>query len=134
MRILELIRLEEAEDGTLGVLKIDKGVFCFTLELPDRLNEVSRSSIPAQQYRCERIVSPRFGETYEILNVPGRTHILFHPGNKEEDTDGCVLLGESVGKLMGKKAILNSRPTFNKFMKVMDAEGNSHHLTIKEVY
>jgi len=31
MKILELIRLEEGEEGTFGVLKIDKQVFCTTL-------------------------------------------------------------------------------------------------------
>jgi hypothetical protein len=28
-----------------------------------------------------------------IVNVPGRTNIEMHPGNKPADTEGCVVLG-----------------------------------------
>ena len=93
--ILEIIRLEENEFGTFGILKIQKELFCFTLEPSDRLNEPLKSSIPAQQYICLRYQSPKFGETFKIINVPGRTGILFHSGNTSDDTKGCILLGKS---------------------------------------
>ena len=134
MRILELIRLEEdANFGTFGILKIDKRVFCFTLEPADVLNETDRSSIPAQQYICQKVVSPRFGKTFEVTDVPGRNHILFHPGNTVNETEGCIILGERVGMLRENRAVLNSGHTFDKFMALLNNDEQAH-LTIREVY
>ncbi len=93
--ILEIVRLEENERfGTFGILKINKRVTCVTLEPCDYENAPSISSIPAQQYLCKRIISPTFGETFEIFDVPGRTNVLFHKGNIAGHTLGCVLLAQ----------------------------------------
>lgn len=132
--ILELIRLEENEKfGTFGILKINKKVFCVTLEPSDLENAPSVSSIPAQQYLIRRIQSPTFGETFQIDNVPGRSHILFHKGNVVGHTEGCVLLAQHFGKLGNNRAILNSGVTFKNFMRELQ-NYNVAHLTIKEIY
>lgn len=133
MKIVELIRLEESEQGTIGILKIDKEVFCFSLEPADRLNKPNESCIPIQQYMCRRVLSPRFGETFMITDVPNRTNVLFHKGNTEDNTLGCVLLGQTVGKLKGQRAILNSGKSFDSFMIAM-AGAQTFHLTIKTDY
>lgn len=132
MKIVELIRLEENyEHGTFGIIKIDKQVFCCTLEPRDEENASNISSIPAQQYLCNRIQSPKYGITFTVLNVPGRSCILFHAGNIDDHTKGCILLGRNWGKLGNDRAILNSGDTFKSFMKDM---GREFHLTISEVY
>lgn len=134
MNIVEIIRLEENFTyGSFGVMKINKEVFCVTLERPDILNKPFESSIPAQQYMCERILSPKFGETFQIKDVPGRTHVLFHAANLMSDVQGCIALAQYFGKLRGDRAILNSGNTFKKFMHVMARE-SSFHLTITENY
>ncbi len=134
MKIVELIRLEENQDhGTFGVLKINKEVFCCTLELPDRLNTQNISSIPAQQYICERYNSPTYGNTFKIINVPGRSSILIHAGNVVEHTKGCIILGQYFGKLKENRAVLNSGKTFRCFMAMMDG-ADKFHLTIQELY
>lgn len=134
MKIGELIRLEERNHyGTFGVLKINKEVFCVTLEPPDRLNRKNMSSIPAQQYRCYKIISPRFGETFQVMNVPDRKNILFHAGNRVGDTAGCIILAQHYGKLLGDRAVLNSGKTFHAFMGIMQDE-SIFHLTIREIY
>ena len=134
MKILELIRLENTQQGMLGILKINKHVFCFTLEPPDKLNERSVSCIPAGQYSVESRLSPKFGQTYEVQNVPGRSHILFHAGNTAAHTEGCILLGSSAGKLQGNRAVLNSGATFKAFMEELGVGGPTASLTIKEVF
>lgn len=132
--IVELIRLEEnALFGTFGVLKINKQPFCLTLEPPDKENVTNISSIPAQQYECERYDSPKHGETFKVMNVPGRKHILFGSGNLIKDTKGCILLAQHFAKLKGNRAIVNSGNTFKSFMKVMGKQ-DRFHLTIREVY
>lgn len=133
MKVAELIRHEEGERGVIGILKIDKEVFCYTLELPDKMNKINEGCIPNKQYKCERIISPKFGETFEITNVPGRSYILFHKGNTVDDTSGCVILGSEVGKLRGQRAVLNSGRTFEQFMAIM-ADKSMFHLTIKTEY
>jgi hypothetical protein len=133
MKILEIIRLEEALSGTLGILKIDKECFCWTLEPPDRENARNISSIPAQQYICEIYHSPKHGETYQIFDVPGRAAILFHAGNTVGHTAGCILLGGRVGKLKGERAVLNSGRTFKQFMDKLLPD-DQLHLTIKEEF
>lgn len=132
MQIIELIRLEESEQGTIGILKLNKRVFCFTLEPPDRGNIKHISSIPAKQYRCSIYKSHRHGKTYKVEDVPGRTGIIFHAGNIVDNTGGCILLGSSVGKLKNNRAVLNSGKTFDNFMK--ETIGEILHLTIREVY
>jgi len=50
------------------------------------------------------------------MGVEGRSHILFHKGNTEEDTQGCILIAEQFGYLNGKVAVLSSKAGFNEFM------------------
>ena len=58
--------------------------------------------------------------TYEVLDVPDRSLILFHAGNTISDSRGCILLGERVGALGEKRAVLNSREAVKKFMDTLD--------------
>lgn len=133
MPVLEIIRLEEDDSGTFGILKINKQVFCCTLEPADRLNRTSVSSIPAQQYYCMKHDSPKYGKTFKVQDVPDRSSILFHPGNKVGHTEGCVLLGQYFGKLKGDRVTLNSGATFREFMNYFVSDA-IFHLTIKEIY
>jgi len=128
MPIVDLIRLSEI-GGTFGALLIQRDPVCWTLEPQDRENARNISSIPAQQYICNRVNSPRFGETFMIMDVPGRDSILFHPGNDEDDTEGCVILGMTI---LGLRLGL-SREAFSRFMGEM-VDHDRFHLTIREVY
>ena len=129
--VLELIRLEEAETGTLGILKVQKQIALFTLEPPDLFNQEGLSSIPAQQYICKRHESISFGQTFLITGVPGRSSIIFHWGNWRSNTEGCILLG--TGIMWEKRGIKNSKVAFRMFMDIMKGY-DTIHLTIKEVY
>ena len=129
-----LIRISsDYEDGTFGVLSINGQPFCLTLEPYKYGNIINHSCINPGQYVCNRIDSPKFGNTFEVLHVANRTHIAMHVGNTNEDTSGCILLGANFGDLSGKKAILNSSDTMNKFMHIMD--DTAHFLlTITECF
>lgn len=138
---IELIRLEENfEFGTFGIWRINKEIFCVTLEPRNEENETNISSIPAQQYICKlkptNLSSVRnlgFIETYEVMDVPDRYGVKIHPGNTVDDTLGCILLAEKFGKLYKDRAILNSGQTFKNFMELM-REYPEFILTIKEDY
>ncbi len=59
-------------------------------------------------------------ETFEIRGVPGHTGILFHWGNYNQDSDGCVLLGSARNGDM----IVNSREEFANFMELQKGINN----------
>jgi len=132
VRVLELIRLETSEQGTFGVLKIDKRIFCVTLEPQDEQNQSNISSIPTGQYTIQPYSSPKYPNVYQVMGVPERTSILFHKGNIAAHTAGCIILGQTVGKLKGDRAVLNSGATFEAFKKLLAK--NVHHLTVTENY
>jgi hypothetical protein len=72
--------------------------------------------IPPGQYRCE-IGTHQLGsggpqQLFQVMGVPGHTNILLHKGNFDKDSEGCVLLGES----LGDKMVCNSGQAFDAFM------------------
>ncbi|WP_243544759.1 DUF5675 family protein [Pseudodesulfovibrio tunisiensis] len=111
----DIIRMEQGEDGTFGVLLLDGQTFCVTLE-PPRQRKGGGQCIPEGEYACCRTASPRFGNTFEITDVPGREHILLHPGNTIIDSMGCVLLGSKFGSLGFERGVLESRAAFGEFL------------------
>lgn len=78
-------------------------------------NQKNISAIPVGTYRCKRVQSPRFGPTFEVTGVPNRSAILFHSGNTEEDTEGCLILGEAFGSLRKGDEDMVGRPVVDKW-------------------
>jgi hypothetical protein len=119
--------------GTFGLLNVN-GMVLFTLEDEWRNNEQNISCIPSGLYPLRRTIYQKHGyPTYEIADVPGRTRILIHPGNTEEHSEGCVLLGSYVGIMQvnydeethgprKKLAVLKSRQAFDMFMHAMNGK------------
>lgn len=120
--MVKIVRLEQTEEGALGTLILDGYLFCSTLE-PDA-GDANKSQIPEGAYLCKMVESPKFGNTFEVM-VPGHTNVLFHPGNTEEDTSMCILLGQYPGKLRHNRAVLNSGLTHDKFMAVFGLKKRS---------
>ena len=55
--------------------------------------------------------------TFEIV-VPKHSRILFHKGNTELDSIGCVVVGESFGHLNDTTAVLDSKGGFAELMSL----------------
>lgn len=122
MKSITLKRVTTIEDGTFGVLIDELVPFALTLELPWKDNKPWVSCIPSGIYLCKRIKSPKFGNTFEITEVPGRYDILFHRGNIKKNTQGCVVVGEQFEYLFDKVAVLASRKGFEEFMSRLIGE------------
>ncbi len=123
MRKLKLVRIAFIPDGTFGILfDYDDSIICLTLEREWRNNEKNISCIPRGKYVCKRIQSSKFGDTFEVFNVSGRSHILFHKGNIEDDTHGCIITGKKIRMLKNKVAVLLSRIAFKRFMTVLNSD------------
>ena len=116
---LKLKRVADNEDATFGVLINGNIPFAVTLEPAWEDNKKGISCIPSGPYNCKRVKSPKFGDTFEILDVEERTHILFHKGNSERNTQGCLLIAEEFGRLNGKAAVLASGRGFTEFMSIL---------------
>ncbi len=112
-----LRRIEMTEACSRGVLVIDNKFICMTLERPWLDNRPNVSCIPPGLYPCRRVNSPHFGETFEVCDVPGRSHILFHGGNKPTDTEGCILTGRTLPPLTA--AIRDSKVAHATLMEVL---------------
>lgn len=123
--VLRLVRFARTKDGVLGRL----GRWCI-LEEEDFSNQRNISCIPPGTYLCKRRRYHRGGyETFEVTNVPNRTAILIHIGNTEEATEGCLLIGQTFGRLQVKDedtgkaetkiAVLSSGVAFRAFMQSM---------------
>jgi len=133
MKIGEMIHLETGPDGTISALRIDKRLIGFTMEQPDHGNEISKSCIPTGQYICEPVDHHHYGETWEVVNVPGgRWGIFWHVGNTVDDTTGCILPGRSVGEIEGNRAVLSSGDTLELMRSIIGRE--AFHLTISDHY
>ena len=118
--IIRVRRVTQTNDGTFGVLLNNFTPIAITLEQPWKNNERNISCIPTGQYLCKRIVSFKFGDTYEVQAVDNRSNILFHKGNIVDDTSGCILVAEKFETLNYKTAILQSKKGFNDFMNAVD--------------
>lgn len=99
-------------NATLGVIKLHDKTF-YSVERPWLDNQVSVSCIPTGEYELGWRESPRFGQTWHLQDVPGRTYILIHVANFSKDVEGCIGLGMD---LMGDTvAVSNSRVAVKKF-------------------
>ena len=115
MKQFKLIRIAYISDGTFGVLFDEDTPFCLTLEREWNDNKRGESCIPRGEYICKRVSSPKFGDTFEVCDVSGRSHILFHIGNIEDDSHGCIVTGEEYGEYKDKIAVLSSGRAFKEF-------------------
>jgi hypothetical protein len=107
---MTLVTTSILESGCYGVLHEDDGTpLCVTLE---RTFDDVKPVIPAGTYQCVRRMFNKGGySTFEITGVVGHSALLFHKGNVETDSLGCVLLGSR----FAGPAIAESKVAFDKF-------------------
>ena len=105
---LDVVRTQFGKDATNGMLFIN-GVFeCFTLE--DEVRDVKvygETAIPEGTYpiefRKEGGFHQRYSASYknshygmlEIKDIPNFKWVLFHSGNTDANTAGCILVGDT---------------------------------------
>lgn len=119
MSDLVLRRIAYRPDGIFSVLLLDGAPRFVTLEHAYQNPSGWQPIIPAGEYQCQRgthqLTSSGPFETYEVTGVAGHTGLLFHWGNANKDSEGCVLVGMQFG-LYASAQVLVSRPAFLNFM------------------
>ena len=121
---LDLERIARREKYTIGELSIEGKFICHTLEDKVRVLHsfedkiFSETAIPFGRYKVILSYSPKFKRVLpELLNVQFFNAIRMHSGNKAEDSQGCVLVGEC--RNIEEGYIYNSRKTEDKLMKIL---------------
>lgn len=116
MRI-RIIRMIKEEKRTIGALFINDKFICYTLEDAVRKEKINgKTAIPEGVYEVRFIYSNRFKKIMPyILGIENYSGVLFHAGNTEEDTEGCILLGTNYNE----NGLLFSRVAFSKFLQLL---------------
>ena len=124
-----LERFAYLESGTVGrVLAGDWE--CYSIERPWLNNRPNVSCIPEGDYTCQPFSGNRFKDVVQIMDVPGRTFILFHAANWPHEVEGCIGVGNYFVSDARNPAVYNSKDTLAEFF---DVAGKEFHLTIKGV-
>ncbi len=144
---LTVLRYSTGHESTLGALFAEKVVdvideavgdvdekpefLCYTLEDEHRSKKVfGETRIPAGKYKLSLREYGGFHQRYkekfpdfhigmlEVKDVPGFTDILIHIGNNDDDTAGCLLLGnQSHQNITGPGFIGSSTDAYKRVYK-----------------
>lgn len=128
--IATLTRAFQNDNVTLGMLQIDgvNHIPFYTLENPWVDNKPWVSCIPEGAYAVRPHNGKKFRDVWIVEAVEGRSGILIHEGNTEEDTTGCILVGRTAGTLNGQPAVLESRNAIQNLRTLLEPE---FHLVIR---
>lgn len=128
---IEIKRIYRGPTYTISKVYLDGEYFCDSLEDTDRDTNKNgtfdpdeqkiwgETAIPNGTYWVDWRMSPRFSSSFGnkympyIEGINGFSQVLFHHGNTEKDTHGCVLLGRNTQK--GR--VTESIATTKKFLE-----------------
>lgn len=118
---IHIARDTYTKKSTQGSLYLDGSFFCYTLEPPASIpfQPGDPICVPAGFYPATTYESPKWSARYgypflvvELRNIPGRSEIEIHIGNRPADTLGCIL----VGGAKSQDAIDSSEDAFYRLM------------------
>ena len=121
--------------GTFGEWYSDEGeLICISMEKPWVDNIPYDSCVPEGEYGIQEYSSPKFGNTYCIVNhylevgmyegdagEDTRYAILIHPANWVAQLNGCIAPGSSLTVLDNRWAVSASRVAMNKVFELIEA-------------
>ena len=128
---LRLKRIFKGDKYTIGHLFINDVYFCDTIEDKVRIlnsfedKVYAETAIPIGVYKVILTYSPHFKRVLpELVNVEFFKNIRIHSGNDENDSAGCIIVGEN--KVKGK--VINSKITLDKLIDIL--QGTTEDITI----
>lgn len=140
---LRLERIASDGDSTIGILFVDAAFECFTLEDEHRALKVKgETRIPAGTYRIDlrteggltKVYGNRYGAMHRgmlwLRDVPDFEWIYIHTGNRDEHTEGCILVGEQCLSQAGDMAVLASRPAYRNLYPRLATAAAAGNLSI----
>lgn len=87
--------------------------------------------VPPGVYTCKRgthaLHDGKQFETFEVMGVAGHAGILFHHGNWNRDSEGCILTGDALTEAPDPEdgghahdLVTNTNAAFSRFMEAQD--------------
>lgn len=124
-----------SDKSSVGTLYVNGLKECHTLEDRDRHLEdggekvYGETAIPRNTYKVVITYSNRFKQPMPLLvDVPQFEGIRIHPGNTDQNTEGCILVGVGIGN----DRLYNSRQAYERlFNKLEAAEALGEEITIE---
>lgn len=127
------MRLRQNENTTLGQITVN-GQSCYTLEDTLRHEKIKKvTAIPAGRYNIQLRPWGRISDKYLasygkdfhkgtlwLRHVPNFQYILIHKGNTKEHTEGCILIGKTVGRAQnGDYKVFESEKAYLEFYPIV---------------
>lgn len=146
MSQITVLRYPSEKDWTLSEFYILGQLFGFGVE--DEHKDVKvhgETRIPNGTYELELTNSPKFSSSYytskrvpeisrvkteeftephkliTLKNVPNFSRVLWHWGNTDDDTEGCYIVGSTIGLIKGQAAVLGSRKKYEQVYPVISS-------------
>jgi hypothetical protein len=108
--------IEKAGQCTIGQLYVDGQRVGYSLELPWKWNQRSKSAIPEGVYSGHLRYDKKDQWRIQLNNVKGRSGIQIHIGNVPKHTKGCILVGTEWD---GKSCqVTHSREAYNTLKRL----------------
>ena len=131
-----LTRKQFREDGIFSELSDSNGkIVAQILEHAYLQHDSSYApKVPLGTYKCVRGPHRLHGMTedfitFEVTGVPNCVGILYHWGNWESASEGCLLMGATIAQSPQGQMITSSRDTWGKFMASLEGV-NEFDLTV----
>ena len=120
---LRVTRIATGEEATLGIMHdvtYSPSFLCYVLEDQDNEPKVpGETRIPAGEYqikfRDEGGMIQRYKQRFPwhkgmlwLQDVPGFEWVYIHVGNKDDDTDGCLLVGDGQRTIVSERGSVQS--------------------------
>lgn len=128
MALIKVERFLHHPDCEISRVYVRDKFFCFSIEDAARTTKIKgETCIPLGVYNLGTRFSPHFSPKFGhdmiwVQNVPNYEFILIHTGNTKKDTEGCLILGKTIGVLNGLDAVLTSKPTYLSFYDAVIAD------------
>lgn len=129
MRI-DIFRKIATPRSIIGELYVDGQFECYYLEPSETPVHAGHPCIAAGTYAVELTFSPKFHfVTPELVDVPNRTDIRIHKGNRPEDSLGCFL----VGNAYTNDWVSNSGVAFDQLMTLLKTSTTGIAVTVHDI-
>ncbi len=130
---MTLTRFRKDVGGIFSYLK-DQNGNQIGVTLEHAYGDPPEPKIPNGKWLCQRgthelAVGPPFN-TFEVTGIEGHTGLLFHRGNVDEDSEGCILVGNALGQLGDEEAVMGSALAFLNFLSRQEGV-NEFWLTVE---
>lgn len=142
VQVITVERFTSDDDATLSLISVDNCFVCFGLEDEFRLHKVAgETRIPAGTYSVKLRTEGGFHQRYSkrfpafhkgmlwLTNVPNFEHVLIHIGNTDDDTAGCLLVGEGAKTSYGL-SVTHSALAYEKLYRQVVQSARNESLVI----